>query len=482
MKRQTLWRALLAAFFLLMLTASAAQADWQQVGMAGFSRGQADYISLAMDSSGVPYVAYQDWANGYKASVMRFNSANSSWEQVGVAGFSPGRAEYTNLAIDGSDTPYVAYADWANGYKASVMRFNGTSWEQVGAAGFSPGGANFPSLAIDSSGTPYITYSDSANSYKASVMKFSGGWTQVGAAGFSATGVDYTSLAIDSSGTPYVTYKENSNGYKASMMRFNGTSWEQVGAAGFSAGSVSQTSVAIDSSGRAYVSYKDGAKVSKASVMRFNGTSWEQVGTAGFSPSVAYDISMALDNSGRPYVAYKDWGNAYFKASVMRFNGTSWEQVGTAGFSAGEANYTSLAIDSSGRLYVAYQDSANNYKASVMKFVQPNQPPTANAGDNQSVVQGEKVCFDGSKSSDPDGDELTYTWTFTALPDGSSAALDDPTAVKPCFTADLPGTYTVSLTVNDGTEDSAPSTASAVALSKPKPKDMPWIRMLLLKH
>jgi hypothetical protein len=208
---------------------------------------------------------------------------------------------------------------------------------------------------------------------------------------------------------------------------------------------------------------------------------WEQVGDAGFSVGKVEYTSLAIDSNGTPYIAYQDAVN-HIKASVMKFDGESWVQVGLAGFSADAIRFTSLAIDSSGTPYIAYQDWANSYKASVMKFVPSasNQAPVADAGPNQSAVQGDKVCFDGSGSTDADGGELTYTWTLTVWPDGSSAALDDPTAVQPCFTADLPGTYTVSLTVNDGTEDSDPSTADAVVVSKPESKDMPWIRVLLL--
>ncbi|MCI5163052.1 MAG: hypothetical protein D3917_13760, partial [Candidatus Electrothrix sp. AX5] len=94
-----------------------------------------------------------------------------------------------------------------------------------------------------------------------------------------------------------------------------------------------------------------------------------------------------------------------------------------------------------------------------------NTAPLADAGANQSVVEGEEVCFDGSGSSDADNDELSYSWSLTGWPVSSSAVLDNPTVDKPCMTADLPGSYEVSLVVNDGTVDSAPSIAEAVAVS-----------------
>jgi len=40
--------------------------NWVNVGSPGFSAGQADYISLAIDGSGTPYVAYSDYANSKK--------------------------------------------------------------------------------------------------------------------------------------------------------------------------------------------------------------------------------------------------------------------------------------------------------------------------------------------------------------------------------------------------------------------------------
>ena len=88
--------------------------------------------------------------------------------------------------------------------------------------------------------------------------------------------------------------------------------------------------------------------------------------------------------------------------------------------------------------------------------------PVADAGEGQSVFAGDQVILDGSGSSDANGDPLTYQWSLTAPP-GSQALLDYPTSMAPSFLSDEPGTYTATLIVHDGTENSEPSSVSIEA-------------------
>ena len=77
----------------------------------------------------------------------------------------------------------------------------------------------------------------------------------------------------------------------------------------------------------------------------------------------------------------------------------------------------------------------------------PNQPPIALADVASAPITIVPIAFDGSGSYDPDGDTITsYSWTFG---DGSSATGE---LVEHTY-AD-PGTYTITLVVNDGTDDS----------------------------
>lgn len=73
-----------------------------------------------------------------------------------------------------------------------------------------------------------------------------------------------------------------------------------------------------------------------------------------------------------------------------------------------------------------------------------NHPPTADPNGPYTGYVGYPVTFDGTGSSDPDGDPLSYEWDFG---DGSLPVPDTPT---PSHTYSVAATYTVQLTVTDG--------------------------------
>jgi PKD repeat protein len=90
----------------------------------------------------------------------------------------------------------------------------------------------------------------------------------------------------------------------------------------------------------------------------------------------------------------------------------------------------------------------------------PNRAPIADAGGPYASTGS--VTFDGSGSSDPDGDSLAYTWDFG---DGSGG-----TGVAPTHTYTASGTYGVRLVVTDGRGGSAAdSTTASITIPSQEP-------------
>jgi len=92
-----------------------------------------------------------------------------------------------------------------------------------------------------------------------------------------------------------------------------------------------------------------------------------------------------------------------------------------------------------------------------------NEPPeiTGLDADPAAPITGETVQLSATWT-DTDVEtcgleqEVTWEWALTALPSGSTAALNDPRATNPSFVADRPGDYGVALVVTDDTGRPSP--------------------------
>ncbi|MEM8616716.1 MAG: PKD domain-containing protein, partial [Pseudomonadota bacterium] len=83
------------------------------------------------------------------------------------------------------------------------------------------------------------------------------------------------------------------------------------------------------------------------------------------------------------------------------------------------------------------------------------QPTTAPVAIARRPVTGpirpEGYQFDGSRSTDPDEDDLTYEWTMLDHPEGATIAMDDPQSAVPTIYSNAPGEHIIKLTVTDTT-------------------------------
>ncbi len=170
---------------------------------------------------------------------------------------------------------------------------------------------------------------------------------------------------------------------------------------------------------------------------------------------------------------------------VLRYDGSTGAFLGafvSAG-SGGLADPTGLRFGPEGNLYVSgsLTDAILRFDGSTGVFIDAYVPPgsipaqrphyfvfrpasqtvpNADAGVDRSVAcadpAGTPVTLDGSGSSDPDGDPLTYTWTGPFPEGGGTVHGVNPTVTLPL------GPSTVTLVVSDGQASSAPDTVDVL--------------------
>jgi len=86
-----------------------------------------------------------------------------------------------------------------------------------------------------------------------------------------------------------------------------------------------------------------------------------------------------------------------------------------------------------------------------------NQAPTANAGPDRTVGEGDSVTLNGTNSSDPDGTIVSYSWSQTA---GPTVTLYNSSSAQPSFIAPNVGpsgaslTFELTVTDNGGLQSS----------------------------
>jgi hypothetical protein len=319
------------------------------VGAAG-SVGVAFYNSAGVDTLNRLWIAQRDYSIGGRCAVRRADLADATPVFANVpfdlTAISADQAHWTRLTFAPDGTPHVVFADRAtnpapaldpDNDRLTALRWSGALWESFGPPGFTPGKARYPSMVVDGQGVAYAAFTDGASQDRVSVMRRDptlGTWALLGAQGFSLlTPSLNVNVALDRHDVPHVVFFHVQHVY---VMRFDpgaASPWSIVGGhaassdvAGFNPPSAAltseawrfQLSLAFDSANRPYVAYQTPAAAgSKIAVRRLQNGQWTQVGTAGFSVGEAAFPTLTLDARDVPHVAFRD-ASAGSRIAVMR--------------------------------------------------------------------------------------------------------------------------------------------------------------------
>jgi hypothetical protein len=179
--------------------------------------------------------------------------------------------------------------------------------------------------------------------------------------------------------------------------------------------------------------------------------------TVGGSVHNANNVDLKIDFYGNHVcdASGSGEGETYLGSTDVTTDGSGNANFNTtlpADLSTGDV-VTATATDTSGNT------SGFSACASVTQNTPPNQPPVANAGQDQTVPAGSLVTLNGSGSSDPDNapGPLTFHWTQVS---GPVVTLAGANTATPSFTSAASGNYVFSLVVNDGAVDSAPDSVT----------------------
>ncbi len=193
------------------------------------------------------------------------------------------------------------------------------------------------------------------------------------------------------------------------------------------------------------------------------------VADAGEDQAVTEGDTVDLDGSDSADPLGNELGYAWYLVSVPGNSDLTSDDI-----SDGDQASASFVPDAPGVFLIGLQVN-NGTVDSVPDFVSvevssTNSCPEADGDTTGDLHSCSDIEVTAGSSSDPDGDSLSYSWRHLLPPFGSGLMeqdFADPGAEDTTFFADVPGTYTLQVSVNDGECESTPYQFDLVVSVRP---------------
>jgi|GEM_PF-1282592 len=324
------------------------------------------------------------------------------------------------------------------------------------------GGSMAPQLAVDPAGNVNLVWEDDIAS--SSDISFSRSqdhgqtFSTPKSLSHNVGNSNSAQINVDVSGNVNVVWENNSSGnFDVFFTRSTdgGQTFSPLSNLSHSPGSASSAQIGTDPGGNLNVIWVDNTPPSSSTDIYFSrsangGTSFSAPVNISNNSGFSTDPWLAVDPAGNANIVWQDTtpGNREIFFSRSTDAGATFSTPQNLSSDAGSSTVTEIVADKNGSLNVVWQDTTpgatqiffSRYTNAII-----NHPPVANAGPDQNIQATNQndvsVQLDGSKSSDPDNDTLTFVWT-----DESNNVIGTTAVVQLSLQA---GTHTFTLTVTD---------------------------------
>ena len=437
--------------------------------IATFTSGGSTYAAVAaFDDSGVQILDITDPFNVTATDNIGDTTTLKLADAEGIAVFESGDSTYAAVTAYGEDGVQILDVTDPYNVTAAGNIANNSTLELFGPRGittFTSGGSTYAAVAaFDDNGVQILDITDPYNVTAAgniannSTLELSGAWD---IATFTSGGGTYAAVASsDDDGVQILNVTDPSAVTAAGSIANNSTLKLDAarGITTFTSGGSTYAAVtALLDDGVQILDVTDPSAITAAGSINGTGTPALDgaLGIATFtSGGSTYAAVAASIGSGVQILNVTDPYDITAAGSITDTDATALELEGAgriATFTSGGSTYAAVA---------SYLDDGVQILRLASGVPPPaaNNPPTVNAGPDQTVDEGDTVTLSGT-ASDSDNDPLTYMWTHdSALP----ISLADDTALSTTFTAPAvtqDTTVTFTLAVSDAT-DSATDTVS----------------------
>lgn len=214
------------------------------------STSAGDFVSLALDSAGLPHIAYH--SNNDDQLIVGSRAANGTWSHDDIV-VSPNTNQfgrYVSLAIDSGDTPHLVAASLSFG-NLHYYTTTTTSWreEQLFAAG------ERSDLAVDGSDFIHIVFHDDDAGVPRYARPIGASTWSVEQLGTCSDCGRHIAIALDSQDRPHVLYSQAQSS-ELVYEHWDGQEWQRQSIS--STGPIGpECDIALDAQDRAHLTFRN---------------------------------------------------------------------------------------------------------------------------------------------------------------------------------------------------------------------------------